>query len=181
VQHQTGERQECQPSHGCGQAFIGACQAAEARQPGATALDPPAARQQHEAARGSFGRGQRDHCHLDAVRRGGLRRRVAGGALVDVGLGQRHRLAGHGLHQRRQLGDLCALLFVGRGTHPRQYSPSPVLTLASTHPRQYSPSPAAGPAGRPPDGLCVRCGAYAHRSPLPRRSQASPARYVRPG
>jgi hypothetical protein len=51
--HQTGEGEEMESSKSSSESFVIASQAAEARRPGKTALDHPAARQQHKAALGS--------------------------------------------------------------------------------------------------------------------------------
>jgi hypothetical protein len=64
VEHQTREGEEMLPYQGRGQAFVVACQAAEARGPSEAVVDDPAPRQEHNA---TLCLGQFDDVELDAV------------------------------------------------------------------------------------------------------------------
>ena len=97
-----------QPLVVAGQAFV-------AGAPAQAALDDPAAGQQHEAA---FGLPQLDHLQVDAVLFGGLRRVVAGVALV--GIGQCNAMARSYLHFFRQGAHLGPVRFGGRRDDSRQ-------------------------------------------------------------
>lgn len=118
MQQETGEGDNVQTCQHCGQALIVASQPSEAGQPGKTALDHPATRQQHKAA---FGAGQADDFPVDAVSRCGVRHVLAGIALIDPGY--LDVLARHRLHLLRRRLDLSALVLVGGRDHQREQQP----------------------------------------------------------
>ena len=67
-EHDAGEGDHVQADHGCGQAFIVACEPAAASRPGKGTLDHPTSWQQHKAP---LGVGQLNHFQPDSVLVGG--------------------------------------------------------------------------------------------------------------
>src|SRR4051794_8920685 len=82
MEHQAGERQEVQARQHRGQTLVVTGAAAETTEPGETALNDPAAWQEHEAA---FGLGEPDDLELDALCCCRCLRFGVGVAFVDVG------------------------------------------------------------------------------------------------
>lgn len=96
-EYQDRESQEVQTGQGFRQAFVIKRQPPEAGGPSEAALDHPAAGQQDKAFLGVW---KFDHFQLDSVYGGGLGRRLARIALIDIA--QFDRVTGHLLHLLRQ-------------------------------------------------------------------------------
>ncbi|KWV14815.1 hypothetical protein ATB53_03455 [Xanthomonas translucens] len=109
AEHEDREDDEMQASQSFRQALVVACKPTEAVDPAEAAFDDPASRKQHEPF---LGFGKFHHVQIDSFFLSGLRRLLAGIALIREC--HRHGVTGDVLYLLRQRAHVSTLLFVGR-------------------------------------------------------------------